>query len=76
MQADLSPGRPLHAETWVTLLQSRGFAVEVWDGSIDEALAEVPGDAPGAAAINANVAMLNARLFRPSTYAVVASRLH
>ena len=64
-----------HAPSSVALLQARGFGpVDVWDGSVDEALASVPDDAPGAAAINANVELLNARLFRPSTYAVVAAR--
>src|SRR5205823_11989059 len=77
VQADLSPGRPLHPDTWVALLQARGFgSVDVWDGSVDETLVPVPDEAPGAAAINANVELLNARLFRPSTYAVVASRQH
>src|SRR5207247_2359476 len=63
VQADLSPGRPLHADTWVALLQARGFGpVDVWDGSVDESLATVPDDAAGAATINANVELLNARL--------------
>ena len=76
VQADLSPGRPLHADTWVALLQGRGFEqVDVWDGSIEEALQGVGAEVAGSDAINANVALLNARLFRPSTYAVVASRL-
>lgn len=34
VEADLSPGRPLHAETWIHLLEERGFAgVERRDGA-------------------------------------------
>jgi hypothetical protein len=28
IDADLSPGKPLHAETWAHLLEERGFRVE------------------------------------------------
>jgi hypothetical protein len=75
VQADLAPGRPLHADTWVALLQSRGFdQIDVTEGAAGTVLGSVPDDVAGAEAINANVALLNARLFRPSTYAVVATR--
>jgi hypothetical protein len=75
VQVDLAPGRPLHAETWASLLETRGFTgarVEV--GPVERSLDEVPADVPGAAAINANLVLLNETLFRPSTYAVIATR--
>ena len=35
IDADLSPGKPLHAETWVHLLEERGFrGVARRDGSV------------------------------------------
>jgi hypothetical protein len=75
VQADLAPGRPLHADTWVALLESRGFEqIDVRDGAALETLQSVPDDVAGAHEINANVALLNARLFRPPSYAVVATK--
>jgi SAM-dependent methyltransferase len=75
--ADLAPGRPLHPETWVALLERRGFGdTSVHDGPAGEELSTVPAKSAGAAAMNANIAMLNRTLFRPSAYAVVATRTH
>jgi hypothetical protein len=75
VQVDLSPGRPLHAETWAALGAGRGFTVvRTDDGPAGPALAEVAADVSGADVINANLSMLNRTLFRPATYAVVARR--
>jgi len=73
--ADLSPGRPLHAETWSQLLQSRGFghpAVHLSPPATT--LAEVSDAVPGAEVLNSNVARLNELLFSPPSFAVTARR--
>ena len=74
--ADLTPGRPLHAETWCHLLTERGL------GGVKTILA--PRSAPclqpvastvaGADVLNANLERLNEILFAGSDYAVVARR--
>jgi SAM-dependent methyltransferase len=75
VEADLAPGRPLHPETWVQLLEAEGFiGAEVHDGPV-EGLAPVPGgDDEASKVLNENLARLNAALFGPSSYAVVARR--
>jgi hypothetical protein len=73
--SDLSPGRPLHPETWTQLLQHRGFSNPVVHrGAPEGGLVTVAPEAPGADIINANIAKLNHLLFTPPTYAVAASR--
>ena len=75
--ADLAPGRPLHADTWVHILDTRGFkAATVHDdpSGPSASLDHVPDSTPGAAALNANVDRLNRLLFHPASYAVSASR--
>lgn len=62
--ADLSPGRPLHAETWVHLLQTRGFAEVVVHRSVPKASAD-PGD---------RLAVLERAVFGDGPYAVTATR--
>lgn len=75
VEADLSPGRPLHPETWATLLQARGFAdLAIHPGPVERALGPVPGAGEAAEALNADLALLNEVLFRPRTYAVTATR--
>jgi hypothetical protein len=67
--ADLSPGRPLHAETWMRLL---GGNAEVVEGPAEPgALQPVP---KGHAVLNDNLSRLNEALFGPTSYAVVARR--
>ncbi|GAC1318963.1 MAG: hypothetical protein NVSMB12_18080 [Acidimicrobiales bacterium] len=87
--ADLTPGRPLHAETWCHLLAERGFGdtkVLPAPGSAgpaagpsqlapaDVGLQRVDAGIPGAEVINANIELLSRALFAPSAYAVVARR--
>jgi hypothetical protein len=70
--ADLAPGRPLHPETWVALLEAAGFSdVETHQGPTGDGLSPVPGTDPTAAAVNANLERLNALLFGPVSYCVV-----
>jgi hypothetical protein len=74
--ADLSPGRPLHPETWIHLLAARGFtAATVHSGEAGhDGLREVPNSTVGADVINANVGRLNQLLFAPASYTVSACR--
>jgi hypothetical protein len=77
--ADLSPGRPLHPETWLHLLEARGFAsAVVHSGSPDEPnparLESVPAATRSADILNANIDRLNRLLFAPASYAVTANR--
>lgn len=65
---DLSPGRPLHAETWQRLLGG---------GEVVAGPAEPGGLQPvpkGHAVLNENLSRLNDALFGPTSYAVVARR--
>jgi hypothetical protein len=74
-ESDLAPGRPLHAATWQRLLVERGFgSVEVAAGAAGAGLVPVPGDGDVAAALNANLERLGARLFGPAEHAVSAVR--
>jgi Methionine biosynthesis protein MetW len=76
--ADLSPGHPLHAETWTHVLEGAGLSVErvvsVASAGPGPTLAPVPDDTPGAAVLNANIAQLNRVLFAPDAFAVVARK--
>ncbi|HET9732496.1 MAG TPA: methyltransferase domain-containing protein [Acidimicrobiales bacterium] len=71
IEADLAPGRPLHAATWSYLLERAGFSCETIDGPTQEVLSEVPGSSATAKAMNANLARLEATLFGPASSAVV-----
>lgn len=69
---DLSPGRPLHAGTWVHVLTERGFVdPAVVEGQRPEGLQPVPR---GNAVLNENLELLNDVLFPPESYAVVVQR--
>jgi hypothetical protein len=75
--ADLSPGRPLHPETWRHLLEARGFPAPCLHASGEheqDRLSTVPSTTPNANVLNANIDQLNRLLFGPSSYAVTASR--
>ncbi len=74
--ADLAPGRPLHPETWVHLLGAHGFTDAISHGAPDAAarLEAVPDATPGAQVLNANIDRLNAVLFSPAAFAMVARR--
>jgi hypothetical protein len=74
---DLAPGRPLHPQTWCHLLATTGFgppAVHELAPEPGATLDPVPDTTPGADALNANMAKLNALLFAPTAYAVIATR--
>lgn len=73
--SDLAPGRPLHAETWVHLLAEEGFTdLEVLEGPSLDGLGRMPGEDPAAAAMNLNLERIDAALFGPASFAVVAVR--
>jgi hypothetical protein len=73
--SDLAPGRPLHAETWSQLLGDRGFRLEtVAHGGEDRRIDHVAPTSPDAAAINAAIDAVNARLLGPGEYLLVAVR--
>jgi hypothetical protein len=77
--ADLTPGRPLHQETWVHLLAGRGFEgarVTEDPSGTRPTLSPVPDDGAAAAAWNANLEHLNRVLSPPGAYAVIATRPH
>lgn len=68
VEVDLGAGRPLHAETWTHLLRERGLDVkDVHDG---------PGTSPMPDGADAWAARVDALLFPPSSFAVVAVRPH
>jgi Methionine biosynthesis protein MetW len=72
VEVDLSPGRPLHPETWEAILSSRPFEqVTVHQGPRQRGLDPVD---KAATTINANLGRLNDLLFGPVSYAVVAQR--
>ena len=82
LAADLSPGRPLHAETWVYLLEHHGFSsVTVQQAARTEHLQPVQAsgperDAMGPAwdAVSSNLARLDELLFPPPSFAVLGTR--
>jgi SAM-dependent methyltransferase len=75
---DLTPGRPLHAETWRHVLTTRGLTVEriapLASATPPEPLAPVPDSTPGADVLNANIDRLNRVLFADDAFAVVARK--
>jgi SAM-dependent methyltransferase len=79
VEADLSPGRPLHAETWAYLLERHGFSsVRVHAGSPTVGLEPVRGSGPAWDAaspawdtVNSNLARLDELLFPSTSFAVV-----
>ncbi|CAN5727771.1 hypothetical protein BH24ACT2_BH24ACT2_09490 [soil metagenome] len=73
VSADLAPGRPLHADTWVALLERRGFTDLVrHDGPSLGALETVEGES--ADVLNANLARISEALFGPASFAVTCVR--
>ncbi len=73
--ADLSPGAPLHAETWQYLLTSAGLEIRGvhWEDT-GAGLTPLDPAVDGAAAFNDHLDRLNEALFPSPTYAIVASR--
>lgn len=75
VEVDLSPGRPLHPETWVHLLASRPFDdATVQRNERADRLDAVPGTDRAAAVLNDNLRRLNELLFPASEFAVIAHR--
>jgi hypothetical protein len=75
VEADLSPGRPLHADTWVAVLGRRGLVdLAAHRGPEDGGLLPVPGAGPATDTLNANLVLINEALFGPATYAVTGRR--
>jgi hypothetical protein len=66
VSADLTPGRPIHPETWTYLLDAHGFETV----SVEEtpAFEPVPGDTVQSKVLNENLA----RLFGSGAYVLVA----
>lgn len=75
VEADLAPGRPLHAATWIDILQAREF-VDVTTESFRTAgsLSSVPDSHPDAALLNDNLSRISDTLFGPDAYVVVGRR--
>ncbi len=79
VEADLSPGRPLHAQTWAYLLERQGFSsIRVQAGRPADSLKPVTGSGPAwdAArsawtAVNSNLARLDELLFPATSFAIV-----
>jgi len=72
---DLSPGRPLHAETWSTLLEQQGISsIEVHHQSREDGLQPVAGEGPPWEALRSNLARLGDLLFTPTSFVVVGVR--
>jgi hypothetical protein len=72
---DLSPGRPLHAETWALLFEQQGVSsVEVHRGSRGEGLQPVAGEGPAWEAMGSNLARLGEMLLPPASFLVVGVR--
>jgi Methionine biosynthesis protein MetW len=72
---DLAPGRPLHPETWVHLLGTRGFGrTEVILGGEESRLERVAPTGEQSAALNAAIDAVNALLLGPAEYLLVAVR--
>lgn len=73
VDADLAPGRPLHAATWEHLLVGRGFTdLARTDGPVDTPLDRVAGG--DAEALNANLARIEEAIFGPVAVALTATR--
>jgi hypothetical protein len=66
VNADLTPGRPVHPETWTYLFEARGF--ETVAVAESPAFEPVPGDTVQSKVLNENLA----RLFGPGAYVLVA----
>jgi hypothetical protein len=70
VDADLAPGRPLHAATWAHLLAEAGFTdVTVHDGPALGVL-----DRVGDGALDANLGRIEEALFGPASTALTARR--
>jgi hypothetical protein len=75
IETDLSPGRPLHAPTWLHLLGERGFReINVQSGARHGSLDHVPGADETSAAMNTNLDRLNDVLFPPASWLITARR--
>lgn len=71
IERDLSPGSPLHAETWEFLLKEYGFS-EVKTTFSDTTSDELSTESSMTPVLRANMERLNRLLFAPSSYVVVA----
>jgi len=73
--ADLSPGRPLHPETWTHVLAAHGLATRsVRTGGADRRLERLAGPGDDAATINAAIDAVNELLLGPGEYLLIAVR--
>lgn len=69
--SDLTLGRPLHAATWIKLLERRGLqSVRCHVGPVLDVLPPVEG----AEQMNANLARIEEALFGPASFAVTGTR--
>jgi hypothetical protein len=76
VEADLSPGRPLHPETWAYLFRRAGLEVTATHReAARRRLEPVPGDGPAVDVLNADLARLEEALFGPESFAIVGRRL-
>ena len=72
---ELAIGRPMRPDTWVQLLTDRGFSdISLQQAPALESLVTVPGTDETSAAMNANIEKLNALLYPPTSFLVLAQR--
>ena len=75
LEADLAPGRPLHAVTWAHLLERARFEqATTTDGAPEGSLPRVERAAPGADALNQALEAVEGMLYGPVTWALTAVR--
>jgi len=75
VEADLAPGRPLHAATWAELLHTRDFDdIEVQNYAAVEHLQPLPSTHPDAGLLNDNIIRISEALFGSGGYVVAGRR--
>ncbi len=75
VEADLAPGRPLHASTWAALLTAREFdGIETQAFATGDHLQPLPSTHPDAGVLNDNITRISEALFGSSSYVVVGRR--
>lgn len=73
--ADLSGGRPMHPETWLTLLDRRGFVNRTHEpGATRSPLQPLPSSVAGAEELEPRLTALAAAAFPATSYLVLADR--
>ncbi|MGQ0823996.1 MAG: methyltransferase domain-containing protein [Actinomycetota bacterium] len=74
VEADLSPGHPLHPETWSDVLTRRGFTDVTIRELGAQPLPPLPATSSDATVMNANLARISEALFGAESFVLVATR--